>query len=64
VYTTFEGRPGAVDDRLIAEGRLRRLERAGDVKLAKRDDPGTSTKRVRRDPALLTELLLSAVNRR
>ena len=27
VYTTFEGRLGAVDERLIADGRLRRLER-------------------------------------
>ena len=31
VYTTFEGRLGAVDERLIAEGRLRRLERAADL---------------------------------
>ena len=31
VWTTFEGRLGAVDERLIAEGRLRRLERAEDV---------------------------------
>ena len=29
VYTTFQGRLGAVDERLIAEGRLRMLERAG-----------------------------------
>jgi uncharacterized protein len=63
VYTTFEGRPGAVDDRLIAEGRLRRLERAEDVKLAKRDDGAASRERARRDPALLTDLLLSAVIR-
>ena len=59
VYTTFEGRPGAVDERLIAEGRLRRLERAEDVKLAKRDRSQASAVRVRRDPALLTDLLLS-----
>ena len=31
VWTTFEGRLGAVDERLIAEGRLRRLERPEDV---------------------------------
>ncbi len=31
VWTTFEGRLGAVDERLIAEGRLRRIERAQDV---------------------------------
>ena len=29
VWTTFEGRMGAVDERLIAEGRLRRLQRRG-----------------------------------
>ncbi len=63
VYTTFEGRPGAVDERLIAEGRLRRLERPEDVKLAKRGGTQTSAERVRRDPALLTDLLLSAVIR-
>ena len=28
VYTTFEGRLGAVDERLIAEGRLRKLDRS------------------------------------
>ncbi len=63
VYTTFEGRLGAVDDRLISEGRLRRLERPEDVRLAKRDDGGRSSPRVRRDPALLTDLLLSAAIR-
>ncbi len=31
VYTTFAGRLGGVDERLIAEGRLRPLERAGDL---------------------------------
>ena len=31
VWTTFEGRLGAVDERLIADGRMRRLERAEDV---------------------------------
>ena len=37
VWTTFEGRLGAVDERLIAEGRLRRLARAEDVEVVKRD---------------------------
>lgn len=36
VYTTFEGRLGAVDERLIAEGRLRKLARAEDLTFAKR----------------------------
>jgi hypothetical protein len=56
VYTTFQGRPGAVDDRLIAEGRLRRLERAGDIDLA-RVPADRASLRVRRDPQVLVELL-------
>jgi predicted glycosyltransferase len=55
VWTTFEGRLGAVDERLIAEGRLRRLRRAEDVELAPR--AGMHPPRVRRDPALLAGLL-------
>jgi predicted glycosyltransferase len=55
VWTTFEGRLGAVDERLIAEGRLRRLERAEDLVLIKRDD--AAGERVRRDPAVLADLL-------
>jgi uncharacterized protein len=61
VYTTFEGRPGAVDERLIAEGRLRKLAAADELDLAKRDrvaGEGTQV-RVRRDPRRLAELLLS-----
>ena len=56
VWTTFEGRLGAVDERLIAEGRLRRMERADDLVLAKRASGGGE--RVRRDPAVLADLLL------
>jgi predicted glycosyltransferase len=55
VYTTFEGRLGAVDAQLIRAGRLRRLERAGDLRLEKR--PPSDGQRVRRDPALLVDLL-------
>jgi predicted glycosyltransferase len=55
VWTTFEGRLGAVDERLIAEGRLRRLERADDLVVVKR--AGGAGARVRRDPALLADLL-------
>src|SRR3954447_14712228 len=51
VWTTFEGRLGAVDERLIAEGRLRRLARAEDVVLVRRD-AGSAPPRVRRDPAV------------
>jgi predicted glycosyltransferase len=57
VFTTFEGRLGAVDERLIAEGRLHRLTRAEDVELAKRD-PGTAPPRVRRDPEVFTDLFV------
>jgi predicted glycosyltransferase len=56
VWTTFEGRLGAVDERLIGEGRLRRLERPEELELTKRA-PGAAGERVRRDPALLADLL-------
>jgi predicted glycosyltransferase len=57
VWTTFQGRLGAVDERLIADGRLLLLERAEDVVLEKRPADGRSTDRIRRDPAVLAELL-------
>ena len=57
VFTVFEGRLGAVDERLIAEGRLKRLTSADDVALEKR--AATRTERIRRDPALLVDLLAS-----
>jgi uncharacterized protein len=59
VWTTFEGRMGAVDEALIAAGRLRRLERAEDLDLARRNAP--SGARARRDPAVLADLLLSPI---
>jgi predicted glycosyltransferase len=60
VYTTFEGRLGAVDERLIAEGRLRRLERAEDIDLT--PPASVPPERIRRDPAAFTDLLLSPIN--
>jgi predicted glycosyltransferase len=57
VWTTFQGRMGAVDERLIAEGRMRSLERAEDVVLAKRPRGAGQDDRIRRDPALLARLL-------
>ncbi|WP_249011312.1 DUF354 domain-containing protein [Conexibacter sp. DBS9H8] len=58
VYTVFEGRLGAVDAELIAQGRLRRLTDPADVDLVKRPrGAGSGADRVRRDPALLTDLL-------
>jgi len=56
VFTLFEGRLGAVDERLIADGRLRRLRSAEEVELVKRERSPASA-RVRRDPAVLTDLL-------
>jgi hypothetical protein len=58
VYTTFEGKLGAVDERLLAEGRLRRLEDPSQVRVEKRSGP--AGERVRRDPGILASLLLSA----
>jgi predicted glycosyltransferase len=68
VYTTFEGRPGAVDERLIAEGRLRRLGAPDELDLARRPRASAERpeipQRVRRDPAVLVALLLSAIEPR
>jgi predicted glycosyltransferase len=58
VWSTFEGRPGAVDERLIAEGRMRRLQDPAELDLAKRA-PGERAQRIRRDPRVLVGLLLS-----
>jgi predicted glycosyltransferase len=60
VFTVFEGRMGAVDERLIGEGRLRRLRSAGEVELAKRERGTAADGRIRRDPGLLVDLLLGA----
>jgi predicted glycosyltransferase len=60
VYTTFEGRLGAVDERLLTEGRLRRLSNPDEVVLEKRRSAGGE--RVRRDPRELAKLLLSPVD--
>jgi len=63
VWTTFEGRLGAVDERLIAEGRLRRLASADGVTVAKRDGAAASRARVRRDPELFCDLLIGGLIR-
>jgi uncharacterized protein len=59
VFTVFEGRLGAVDEHLIAEGRLRRLIRADQLELVKRGADSRSDARVRRDPEVLVGLLTS-----
>jgi predicted glycosyltransferase len=58
VYTVFEGRRGAVDERLIAEGRLKQLTSVQELEVSKRDPTGDREDRVRRDPGLLADLLL------
>jgi len=65
VWTTFEGRLGAVDERLIAQGRLKKLERPEDVEVRKRDaaERDGGAERVRRDPAVLAELLTGSLAR-
>jgi predicted glycosyltransferase len=62
VYTTFEGRMGAVDERLIKEGRLKKLGDPGALDLGKRVSASADAApapRTRRDPKLLVDLLLS-----
>jgi predicted glycosyltransferase len=61
VYTTFEGRPGAVDESLIAEGRLRRLTDPAALELGPRTARAPDA-RIRRDPRALLELLLSPLS--
>lgn len=51
VWSIFEGRPGAVDEQLIAEGRLRMLTDPADLEIRKKPDPKAWRNRVRRDPA-------------
>ena len=58
VYTTFAGRLGAVDESLVSDGRLRILTAADALVLEKRSESGS---RVERDPALLLDLLLTAL---
>jgi predicted glycosyltransferase len=55
VYTTFGGRLGAVDERLIRDGRLVRLGDASDLDLDRLPPRG---ERLRRDPNVLLDLLL------
>jgi predicted glycosyltransferase len=60
VYTTYGGRLGGVDEELIREGRLKPLTDPRALELAKR--PGAEGTRVRRDPQLMLDLLLSALD--
>ncbi len=58
VFTTFEGKLGAVDEALLREGRLRKLEDPGQIELERRSANGGL--RVRRDPRELVRMLLAA----
>jgi uncharacterized protein len=58
VFTTFEGRLGAVDEALLREGRLRKLDDPGQIEVERRQANGGL--RVRRDPRELVRLLLAA----
>jgi predicted glycosyltransferase len=57
VYTTYGGRLGGVDELLIREGRLIPLSDPRALDVRKRNG---SRERVRRDPALMLDLLMSA----
>ena len=58
VRTIFSGRMGAVDERLIAEGRLSELGDPGELELRKREaEPGPVHPR---DPAILVDGALEA----
>ncbi|HKU58877.1 MAG TPA: DUF354 domain-containing protein [Gaiellaceae bacterium] len=58
VYTTYGGRLGGVDEALIRKGRLRPLTDPRALELTKRN---ATAERVRRDPQLMLDLLLSAL---
>jgi uncharacterized protein len=58
VFTTFEGRLGAVDEVLLRDGRLRRLEDPELIEVERRHEIGRE--RIRRDPRDLARMLLSA----
>jgi predicted glycosyltransferase len=60
VYTTFEGRLGAVDEALLRGGRLRKLYDPAEIVVERRQAHGEL--RVRRDPRELARLLLSATD--
>ena len=68
VFSSFEGRLGAVDEQLIAEGRLKLLRDPAEVVVAKRAPAAElgatgQPDRIRRDPRDFTRLLVSPVSR-
>ena len=59
VYTIFRGVMGAVDEALMREGKLRSLDDAASVEIARKDREGGGE---RRDPNYLVDVFLEAVN--
>jgi predicted glycosyltransferase len=57
VYTTFEGRLGAVDEALLHEGRLHKLGDPAEIVVERRQAHGEL--RIRRNPRELVKLVLS-----
>jgi uncharacterized protein len=69
VFSSFEGRLGAVDEALIADGRLKLLRDPAEVVVEKRaaaGAPGAAGQpdRIRRDPRDFTRLLASPAGTR
>jgi predicted glycosyltransferase len=60
VYTTFAGRLGGVDERLISEGRLRPLSHPDDLIIERKS--GTAAEALRRDPDHLLALALTGLS--
>jgi predicted glycosyltransferase len=58
VFTTFEGRLGAVDEGLLREGRMRKLDDPSEIEIGRRSANGGL--RIRRDPRELVKMLLAA----
>jgi uncharacterized protein len=58
VWSIFEGRMGAVDERLVAERRLRILRDPSEIDVVKKPDPDAWQERLRRNPADLLSLAL------
>ncbi len=61
VYTTFSGRLGAVDERLVHDGRLRELKAPGDLPVERK--PQKTAPAATRPPGELLDRLLSSLER-
>jgi predicted glycosyltransferase len=61
VYTTFAGRLGGVDERLIEQGRLRPLHAVGELVLERKS--GLTAERRRRNPDRLIDLAFEGLTR-